>query len=207
MSTKIPLKGALDPISGNPKSNNHSSNSPKHSPKLPSKSTKAKINAVAAFEGDALNSSPSPSSKAHHRTNNNNNTVNISHKKTNNATTSSSHPSPENSRKELSPIRSEKSSPMGRSSGSKLKQKMKSHRSDKIVNSNHYIPIEDGKRSRSCWGMLLISMGIRKETVHLRTAYAKEAAQALSLEQWHLQKVYYTFYCTVSFKSYCTSYC
>ena len=188
MSTKIPQKGVFEPLTGNPKSN-HSSNSPKHSTKLPSKSTKAKVTVVPlgnGNEGDTGSFSPSPSSKAHHRTSNNSsNIANMSHKKTNNATTSSSHPSPENSRKEHSPIRSDKSSPVG----SKSKLKMKSHRSDKVVNSNHYIPTEEGRKARSCWGMLLISMGIRKETVHLRTAYAKEAAQALNLEQWHLQKV------------------
>ena len=48
------------------------------------------------------------------------------------------------------------------------------------------------RRSRSCGSWLLSQLGLRRETVYLQKAFAKEAATALNLQQWHLQKVFLT---------------
>lgn len=45
------------------------------------------------------------------------------------------------------------------------------------------------RRSTGCFSWVLTLLGLRRETIYLKKTFAKEAATALNLQQWHLQKV------------------
>lgn len=45
------------------------------------------------------------------------------------------------------------------------------------------------RRTTTCSSWILSQLGLHQETIYLKKSFAKEAATALNLQQWHLQKV------------------